>query len=58
MKPAWSDVRTATSGLQLTVGMALAQQAGCIGWQFYDPETNRFIQEGEWTPVSAETTPA
>ncbi|MGA3025960.1 MAG: ABC transporter permease [Bryobacteraceae bacterium] len=53
MKAAWSDVRTAASGLKLTVDLALANRAGFIGWQFYDPDTNRFIQEGEWTPAAA-----
>jgi lipopolysaccharide transport system permease protein len=53
MKAAWSEVRTAASGLKLTVDLALASQAGFIGWQFYDPDTNRFIQEGEWTPAAA-----
>ena len=23
-----------------------------LGWQFFDPETNFFILEGEWTPVA------
>jgi lipopolysaccharide transport system permease protein len=53
MKAVWSDVRTAASGLKLTLGLTLANHAGFIGWQFYDPDTNRFIQEGEWIPAAA-----
>src|ERR1700722_19492564 len=22
-----------------------------LGWQFFDPQSNRFIEEGAWTPV-------
>src|SRR5262245_58540796 len=28
-----------------------------IGWQFFDPETNRFIMEGAWQPLPSETKP-
>lgn len=28
-----------------------------IGWQYFDPETNRFIQEGQWTPIPADVAP-
>ncbi|MGD0299041.1 MAG: ABC transporter permease [Bryobacteraceae bacterium] len=28
-----------------------------LGWQFFDPETNFFILEGEWAPVPREVTP-
>lgn len=28
-----------------------------VGWQFYDPETNLFISEGDWVPVAREVTP-
>lgn len=56
MKAAWSEVRTTASGLKLTVDLMLASQTGFIGWQFYDPDTNRFIQEGEWTPATGNET--
>jgi lipopolysaccharide transport system permease protein len=45
--------RIAASGLKLIVHLTPPRQGGFIGWQFYDPDTNRFIQEGEWTPASA-----
>ena len=28
-----------------------------LGWQFFDPETNLFILEGEWTPLSRDVAP-
>jgi lipopolysaccharide transport system permease protein len=46
-------VRIAASGLKLTVDLTLANHSGFIGWQFFDPDTNRFIQEGEWTRADA-----
>jgi lipopolysaccharide transport system permease protein len=26
-----------------------------VGWQFFDPETRRFIMEGQWTPIARDT---
>jgi lipopolysaccharide transport system permease protein len=28
-----------------------------IGWQFFDPQSNRFIEEGAWTPVARDVPP-
>jgi lipopolysaccharide transport system permease protein len=28
-----------------------------LGWQFYDPQSNRFIEEGAWTPVAGDVPP-
>jgi len=28
-----------------------------LGWQFFDPETNVFISEGQWVPLTNETAP-
>jgi lipopolysaccharide transport system permease protein len=28
-----------------------------LGWQFYDPQSNRFIEEGAWLPVAADVSP-
>jgi len=28
-----------------------------IGWQFFDPHTNVFIEEGKWTPASGDVAP-
>jgi len=52
MKAAWSEVRASARGLTLTVEATLAGSVGFIGWQFFDPETDRFIQEGEWIPAA------
>jgi len=48
--------RIVASGLKLTVDLTGANRTGFIGWQFYDPDTNRFIQEGEWTPAAESNT--
>ena len=56
MNSSWGDVRVTAHGLTLTVDLALVKPAGFIGWQFFDPDTNRFIQEGEWTDATAEDT--
>ncbi|HMD48456.1 MAG TPA: ABC transporter permease [Bryobacteraceae bacterium] len=39
-------------GQSVAVHVQLQQPTTCVGWQFYDPDTNRFIMEGEWVPVS------
>src|SRR5271165_5837406 len=28
-----------------------------LGWQLYDPESNRFIREGEWTAMAQDAAP-
>jgi len=28
-----------------------------VAWQFFDPETGRFIAEGQWTPIAHDTQP-
>jgi len=28
-----------------------------LGWQFFDPQSNRFIEEGAWTPVAGNVSP-
>jgi len=54
MKSTWSEVRIAGSGLRLAIDALLTASDPFIAWQFFDPETNRFIQEGEWNPASGE----
>lgn len=29
----------------------------CVGWQFFDPESGRFILEGRWTQIAREVKP-
>src|SRR5258708_4811637 len=33
------------------------QGAVSIGWQLFDPDSNRFIREGEWKPLAHDTKP-
>jgi lipopolysaccharide transport system permease protein len=33
------------------------QENFALGWQFFDPETNFFILEGDWSPVPSEVQP-
>jgi lipopolysaccharide transport system permease protein len=54
MKSAWSEVRIAGSGLRLAIDAVLTAPDPFVAWQFFDPETNRFIQEGEWKPAGGE----
>ncbi|MGD0132031.1 MAG: ABC transporter permease [Bryobacteraceae bacterium] len=28
-----------------------------LGWQFFDPQSNRFLEEGAWTPVAGDVAP-
>lgn len=35
----------------------LTPETMSLGWQFFDPITNCFIQEGAWTPVAREVPP-
>jgi len=51
------DVRAEGSTLRLRVMLENKSRESWnpetffLGWQFFDPETNHFIQEGEWTPL-------
>ena len=62
---AYKDVRVEANGSAITVHVLLENRTAAawkpgkfsLGWQFFDPLTNRFILEGEWTPVAAEVSP-
>ena len=62
---AYTDVRVEANGAGLAVHLQLENRSAdawkpgefSLGWQFFDPLTNRFILEGEWTPVSEEVSP-
>lgn len=53
------DVEAEAGGLTIKARVTLENRsrekwrAGSfsVGWQFFDPETNRFIVEGEWVPL-------
>ena len=61
----YRDLKVQTDGLTLRVHVALENRTGeawphkslSLGWQFFDPETNLFILEGEWTPLSRDVAP-
>jgi lipopolysaccharide transport system permease protein len=65
MAGAYQDVRSETRGLNLQVRFTLANRGNrtwragsyAVGWQFFDPDSNRFIAEGEWTALSADVPP-
>ena len=62
---AYRNVTLESSGLTLQVRVALENRSRktwsgksfSLGWQFFDPETKRFIMEGEWTPLPRDTDP-
>jgi lipopolysaccharide transport system permease protein len=59
------EVETEVLGLSIRVRVTLENRSRetwraesfSLGWQFFDPESNRFILEGEWVP-SARDVPA
>ncbi len=59
MDPAYHDIQLSAHGLSLRIRLTLAnhgrqrwsQDRVHLGWQFFDPETGRFIAEGQWTPI-------
>jgi lipopolysaccharide transport system permease protein len=53
MSAAFRSAEIQSQGHSIAVHVRLEQAGGCVGWQFYDPDTNRFIMEGEWVEVPA-----
>jgi lipopolysaccharide transport system permease protein len=57
------QVRSDGAALQLQVvvrnnsSQTWRPESFSLGWQFFDPETNLFIQEGAWTPVPRDIPP-
>lgn len=62
---AYRDLKVRTEGLALRLHVALENrtrdvwpgESMSLGWQFFDPETNLFILEGEWIPLSRDVAP-
>jgi len=62
---AYRDLEVHTGGLELRVHVALenrsqetwSMRSTWLGWQFFDPQTNLFILEGEWTTLSRDVAP-
>ncbi len=61
----YHEVEVQTEGSSLRVCVRMENTSGRIwkpetfslGWQFFDPETNLFILEGEWIPLKNEVAP-
>ncbi len=61
----YRDVRVQARGLVLEASLSIenksrqtwTNQNFSLGWQFYDPQSNRFLEEGAWTPVAGEVAP-
>ena len=54
MRSSWSDLRVTATGLSLIIEGTCDSPDEFLAWQFFDPATNRFIQEGEWTPATGQ----
>ena len=62
---AYRDLDVHSDGLNLRIHVVLenrsheiwAKGAVSLGWQFFDPDTNRFILEGEWIPPARDVEP-
>jgi lipopolysaccharide transport system permease protein len=59
----YRDVRLNAQGYSLRIELTLHNRSRqewkrdrfFVGWQFFDPETHRFIMEGQWTPIARDT---
>jgi lipopolysaccharide transport system permease protein len=60
MRAEFRDVQARAEGSTLQLRIVLENKSRenwnpasfFVGWQFFDPATNFFIQEGEWTPLA------
>lgn len=63
MTAAYRDVRLQTQERSIHIDLTLENRSReqwkrdrfFVGWQFFDPETRRFIMEGQWTPIARDT---
>jgi lipopolysaccharide transport system permease protein len=61
----YRDVQVRVEGSVLEVSLAIGNKTRetwkpenfSLGCQFFDPQSNRFIEEGAWTPVAADIAP-
>ena len=61
----YREVEVRSRGCALEVHLALENRSSrtwkpenfSVGWQFFDPETDFFILEGQWTPLPREIPP-
>lgn len=65
MSAEYRDVAIRVRDAALEVSLALRNKSRetwkpgdfSLGWQFYDPQSKRFIEEGAWTPVAGDVPP-
>ena len=65
MSALWREVRVEAQPGGLSASFVLVNrtrqtwspETHFIAWQFFDPETNRFIMEGEWRPLAKHVGP-
>ncbi len=65
MSAEYSDVRVHAAGAAIAIHLRVENHSGSewkqssfsIGWQLFDPDSNRFIREGEWTPLAHDAAP-
>jgi lipopolysaccharide transport system permease protein len=61
----YSGARASVHGSVLEVSVTIQNRSRetwtpenfSLGWQFFDPQSNRFIEEGAWTPVDRDVPP-
>jgi lipopolysaccharide transport system permease protein len=61
----YRDVRVQARGSVLEASLSIenksrqtwTNQNFSLGWQFFDPQSNRFLEEGAWTPVAGDVAP-
>ncbi|MBS1873636.1 MAG: ABC transporter permease [Acidobacteria bacterium] len=66
MRARYRQLEAATTGPAIAVSVEIENRSGAewhsskgqhIGWQVYDPETHRFLTEGEWVPLDVNVAP-
>jgi lipopolysaccharide transport system permease protein len=65
MRAEYRDVHAGARGMVLEVSLAVQNHSRktwtpenfSVGWQFFDPQSDLFIEEGAWTPVNREVPP-
>ncbi len=55
MNSSYRNLRVEARGHAIAIHLDLdnTERAECIGWQLFDPDTNVFIQEGEWIKLAS-----
>ncbi len=61
----YRDIQVRTRAAALDISLAIQNNSRSawtpenfsLGWQFFDPQSNLFIEEGAWTPVPSDVAP-